>query len=182
VNHRIDTRRPVVLRRPEPRDVDALYAWKNDPVIASLLGGFSTGYARSDIEAWIARHRDRQDEVVWTIADAGTDVCLGHVGLYRIDHRSRRAEFAILLGDRSAWGQGVGKRVTAFVVDYGFRHLNLHRVELSVLGTNERAIALYRSLGFRDEGVQRDAVWKDGRYVDNLLMAVLEGEWTEHVS
>lgn len=166
----------VVLRRPEMEDVEALYHQKNDPAVASLLGGFSTGYSREDLRRWVEAHRTRADEVLWVIASAEDGRCLGHVGLYQIDHRIRSAEFAIMLGDRAAQGRGLGRLCTRFMVEYGFRELNLNRISLQVLATNERALGLYRSLGFREEGRLREAQYKGGTYIDVVMMGILRSE------
>ncbi len=167
----------VTLRRPEPRDLDALYQQKNDPALASLLGGFNTGYSRADLQHWIEHHRQQKDEVLWVIAEGETDACLGHVGLYKVDHRTGTAEFAILLGERSRHGKGIGTACTAFACEYGFRQLNLRRIYLEVLADNERAASLYRKLGFKDEGRLREHQYKDGRYVDVLVMGLLRDEF-----
>lgn len=164
----------VLLRKPETRDRETLYRMRNDAWNVARLGGFSTGYALQDIDDWIEAHRTRHDEVLWVIAGADTDTCLGHVGLYRLDSRVRKAEFAILIGDPEWRGRGLGRKVTSAVVNYGFSQLNLHRIELSVLATNEAAVKLYEGIGFAVEGTQRDAQFRDGRYVDLLLMAILE--------
>lgn len=166
----------VNLRMLEPRDLDALLEQKNDPDVGGLLGGFSTGYARKDLEGWLEFHRTKRNEVLWAIAD-GQDRCLGHVGLYEVDHRVRKAEFAIMLGDRTAWGKGIGKRVSAWVVEYGFLQLNLNRIELDVLATNPRAKSLYEGLGFEHEGTKRSAQYKDGAYIDVHMMAFLRDAW-----
>lgn len=167
----------VMLRRPEPKDLDALYVQKNDPELGALLGGFHRGYSRADLQAWLEAHRTARDEVLWAIADPRSDACLGHVGLYKIDHRVGTAEFAILLGARPWWGKGVGKACTAFAVSYAFAQLNLRRVYLEVLATNDRAAALYRKLGFKDEGRLRQHQFKNGSYVDVLLMGLMRDEW-----
>lgn len=163
----------VLLRRPESRDAQALYSQKNDMDVASLLGGFSKGYSAADIAGWIEAHRNRSDEALFVIADGSTDACLGHVGLYNIDHRIRSAEFAIMIGEKEAWGRGLGSAITAHMLEYGFRWLNLNRIELTVLASNTRAIALYEKLGFAHEGVKRQAQYKAGQYVDVCLMAKL---------
>jgi RimJ/RimL family protein N-acetyltransferase len=168
----------VTLRRPEPKDVEFLYEYRNDWEVIQGLGGFSTGYAIKDILDWIEFHRNKRDEIIFTIAETEKDICLGHVGLYKIDHRARSAEFAIMLGNREWWGKGVGKQVTHAVIDYGFRHLNLHRVYLTVLKTNDRAISLYEKLGFKTEGILRDEQFREGRYVDVIVMGILENEWS----
>ncbi len=164
----------TILRRPEPRDAALLYAQKNDPEVAGLLGGFSKGYSAADITEWIEAHRHRSNEVIFVIADERTDTCLGHVGFYNIDYRVRSAEFAIMIGDKNAWGHGLGKAITAYMLRYGFQWLNLNRIELSVLVTNERAIALYEKLGFATEGVKRQSQYKSGKYVDVCFMAILK--------
>lgn len=167
------------LRKPEPSDVDALFAQKNDPEIAALLGGFTKGYTRADLARWVEAHARAEDEALYVITDAD-DRCLGHVGLYKIDHRVRSAEFAILLGDKKAWGTGIGRACTSFMLRFGFEELQLHRIYLSVLETNERARRLYESLGFVHEGKLRHAQWKGGRYLDVHVMSILEDEWRAH--
>ena len=164
------------LRPPEPKDCQALYIFKNDPDLASLLGGFHAGYSMADLADWIEFHRKRKDEIIRVIADPESDDCIGHVGLYNIDYRVRSAEFAIMIGAANLWGKGLGRLITDFVVKWGFRELNLNRVHLSVLQTNERAIKLYRSLGFSEEGRQRDAQFKNNQYIDVILMAILRSE------
>ena len=166
----------AVLRKPEPDDVPQLYEYRNDEEVTSGLGGFSTGYSKRDMLNWVERHDSRTDEVVYVIADRETMRCLGHVGLYNIDSRVRSAEFAILIGDKQQWGRGLGQQVSRLLIEYGFRQLNLHRVYLKVLVTNERGIRLYERLGFRREGVLRDDQFRNGRYVDVVVMGLLESE------
>ncbi len=167
----------VLLRALEPRDLDALYQQKNDPEVAELLAGFSAGYSRADLDDWLAFHRQQKDELLWAVADAQSDRCLGHAGFYRIDHRVRAAEYAIMLGDKEHWGRGLGTAVSRRLVAYGFEALNLNRVALSVLAHNDRARRLYAALGFREEGVLRQAQFKGGRYCDLVLMALLREEY-----
>jgi len=179
VNHQIGN---FVLRRPEPTDLEILYGIRNDPQIAPLLGGFSNGYSRADMKDWLEFHRQRSDEVLWVIAKQVDDVCVGHVGFYQIDHRIRTAEFAIVIGDRSVWSKGLGRACTRFAIDYGLNELNLNRIHLSVLATNERAIHLYHSLGFRDEGRLRAAQYKGGQYIDIVLMSILRTDCLTNAS
>lgn len=167
----------MVLRPFETADLDALYNYRNDRELASQLGGFSTGFSKADLVEWLERHRTHENEILWCIAIESDDRCIGHVGLYRIDARVRKADIAILIGDRDCQGRGIGTAVTRAVVTYGFRELNLHRIALQVLATNGRAVRLYEGLGFSREGSLRHEQFRDGRYVDMLLMSVLEGEW-----
>jgi RimJ/RimL family protein N-acetyltransferase len=166
-----------LLRAPEPTDIDALYVYKNDTDVSLMLGGFSTGYSRRQIEEWLEYHRKREDEVLWAIADSKTDRCIGHVGLYKIDNRVGSAEFAILIGDKTKWDRGLGRACLEFALKYGFEELNLNRIELTVLATNMRAIGLYSSVGFREEGRLRQAQFKNGEYIDVIMMGLLRSEY-----
>ena len=164
----------VILRPIEPGDIPFLYEYRNKPTVIQALGGFSSGYSIRDLEAWMEHHRKVDNEILWCIADKESDACIGHVGLYNIDYRVRKAELAILIGDDSWQGKGIGRAICDRVIRYGLDQLNLHRVELTVLATNERAIRLYKALGFKVEGTQKDAQFRDGEYVDVIFMARLE--------
>jgi len=62
---------------------------------------------------------------------------------------------------------------------HGFLTLNLNRVFLRVFETNPRAIRSYEKAGFIHEGRLRQAEFRDGQYVDILLMSVLRSEWED---
>lgn len=166
----------VTLRAFESRDALNLQSFRNDQEAVGLLGGFATSFAIEDALDWISRHRKYTDERLWAIADAGSDCCIGHVGLYKIDHRIRKAEFGILIGDTTYHRRGIGTQVTSRVLDYGFDQLNLNKISLSVLITNVRARALYTKLGFVEEGRLRDDDFRNGTYNDTILMGLLAEE------
>jgi RimJ/RimL family protein N-acetyltransferase len=166
-----------VLRPFEPHDVAHLYKFRNDWQVTQYLGGFSSGFSRRNLQEWIKFHRNRDDEVLWAIADKKSDQCIGHVGLYKIDPRLRKGEFAIVIGDVKRQGKGIGRSATVAMIEWGFRQLNLHKISLSVLANNKRAIRLYETLGFRHEGVLRDEQFRDRRYVNVVLMSLLDKEW-----
>ncbi len=166
-----------ILRRPEPIDAEPLYSQKNDPEVTSLLGGFSAGFSLADVKDWIENQRHVNNKIIWTIAEVKTNKCVGHVGFYDIDYRIRSAEFAIMIGEKSEWGKGLGKGCTRRVIEFGFMELNLNRIFLYVVESNARAIQLYHSMGFRDEGLLRQAQFRAGRYVDLLLMSMLNEEF-----
>ena len=55
-----------------------------------------------------------------------------------------------------------------------FNYFGLHKITLEVLSTNERAINLYKKIGFVLEGVKRDEVLKSGKWIDSIIMSILE--------
>src|SRR5713101_6419126 len=73
-----------------------------------------------------------------------------------------------------AWrGQGVGRALLCTLIAWAEQHPVLEKLCLQVFATNTRAITLYRSLGFKEEGRQvRDIKMESGEYVDVLMMAL----------
>jgi L-phenylalanine/L-methionine N-acetyltransferase len=61
----------------------------------------------------------------------------------------------------------------AALIDAADRWLGLVRVELEVYPDNERAVRLYEQFGFQVEGRKRLNAWRDGCYVDSLVMGRL---------
>ena len=64
------------------------------------------------------------------------------------------------------------------ILEYGFKYLNLHSIKLDLLSVNERAHKCYLKCGFKDTGVDRDAIYLNGKYYDKLHMDILENEFT----
>ena len=100
---------------------------------------------------------------------------VGNGGLHR--QAGRRQHTAILgMGVRDAFQRrGVGTAILTALVDAADLWLDLRRLELVVYTDNAPAIALYERFGFAREGLMRGYAFRDGRYVDSLLMARLRG-------
>ena len=55
--------------------------------------------------------------------------------------------------------------------------MNLNRIELSVLKNNLRAINFYKKIGFKEEGINRQAIYKNGEFVDVIIMGILKEDF-----
>lgn len=73
-------------------------------------------------------------------------------------------------------GRGVGRRLMRALIDWARAHPDVEKIELRVRAVNERAIGLYRSLGFVEEGrfVRRIKLGPHA-YVDDVAMALWVG-------
>ena len=70
-------------------------------------------------------------------------------------------------------GQGIGRRLLQACIAKAHAK-GITRIELEVRADNERAIGLYKSLGFQQEAVKRHAMRFDGVYYDALQMSLLQ--------
>lgn len=100
---------------------------------------------------------------------------LGSAGLHPAGNSLRRRHAATLgiSVDPEAQGRGVGRALMQALCDYADHWAQVLRIELSVFTDNERAIRLYRSLGFEHEGTHRCYALRHGRYADVHCMARL---------
>jgi RimJ/RimL family protein N-acetyltransferase len=63
------------------------------------------------------------------------------------------------------------------MVKHCFETLNLHRVWLHVFEYNPRGQKAYLKVGFQREGVLRQSIFREGRYWDTIVMAILREDW-----
>lgn len=83
----------------------------------------------------------------------------------------------IFIAEKQYWNQGYGSEAVRMLLKHGFDTLNLNRIFLRVFEDNPRAIRAYEKVGFVHEGRLRKAKYRDGQYLDILLMSVLREEW-----
>jgi RimJ/RimL family protein N-acetyltransferase len=164
----------LVLRRPRAEDVEARFRLGTHREIVEAYGGtfdstavFTRSDAQSEI-SFIAQH-----DYAWIIDVNGF---IGHVRFFALDPHDRRAALAIGIDDPACLGNGYGAEAIRLALGYMFS-TGLHRISARVLAGNDRAIACYRKCGFQGVGRERDAARVDGRWQDDIIMGVLEGEF-----
>ena len=114
------------------------------------------------------------DNSVILVAEDGGALA-GYAAAVGGPYRRNRRTAHLVIGIREAvCGQGLGAEFFKELEAWA-RRQGLKRLELEVMVTNARAIALYKKSGFEVEGTRKDAVCVDGDYVDELYMAKILG-------
>ncbi|EJU01286.1 acyl-CoA N-acyltransferase [Dacryopinax primogenitus] len=101
---------------------------------------------------------------------------VGFVSLVLPEPKNRDTEFSIALAF-AWWSLGLGTEVLTWLMRYNFDKLGMHRLTLHAFGDNERAVELYKHLGFVLEGTMREAVLHDNEWIDLVVMGILDREW-----
>jgi len=168
----------VVLRRHAPENLRAFERWYGDPEVVRLTR-YQDGPMRHDeIERFFAARALGADSLSMAIHVRDTDRLIGTCALSQLDSDNGSALYHITIGEKDAWGRGYGTEATALMMGHAFGGLGLHRIALSVFAFNERAIRSYQSVGFVIEGRAREAIWRDGRWWDEISMSLLDSDWT----
>lgn len=166
------------LRELEREDIPAINSWRSDKDLIESLGA-TFRYINKEVDYnWFDNYlANRGNNIRCSILNEA-DQLIGLVSLTNIDRLNQSAFFHIMIGKSSKRSKGIGSYATNEILNHALYDMNMNRVELSVLASNERAIALYEKVGFKKEGVERQAVFKNGRFADMVSMAILKDEFS----
>jgi RimJ/RimL family protein N-acetyltransferase len=169
----------VRLRAIERSDLSRYFEWLNDPEVIEGLW-HHLPLSMDDETDWFEKMRQQDAEQRPLAIEIREDQAwrlVGNVGLMHLRWANRSAELGIFIGDKSLWDRGYGTEVVDLMLQHAFETLNLHRVFLRVFATNRRAQRCYEKVGFAVEGTLRQAVFRQGHYVDMQVMGILRPEW-----
>ncbi|WFF74413.1 GNAT family protein [Proteiniclasticum sp. QWL-01] len=169
------------LRELERDDMPIINSWRSGKELIDKLGA-PFRYINKEVDyKWYDSYMSNRGNAIRCSILNDKDQIIGLVSLTNIDRFNQTAVFHIMIGDSSNREKGVGYYATNEILKHAFLDMNLNRVELSVLGSNQRAIALYDKVGFKREGVKSKAVYKNGTFVDMVIMAILKEDFSREV-
>ena len=171
--------RKIRLRAIEREDLPRFVQWFNDPQVRESLNLFLP-MSHVEEERWFEGLSDRdpmEKPFALDIRQGEAWVHVGSCGLFSLNLRTHSAELGIAIGDKRYWDQGFGTDAVETLLTHAFNTMNMNRVSLRVFESNQRAIEVYRRVGFIEEGRLREDRFAEGRYEDTLIMGILRREW-----
>ena len=162
----------IELCRLDFDDLNYYPNWLDDENVTKFLEMGMRPTREKDKNAFWTLVNDTDDAITFGIRVKSSGKIIGTCGLYLIHWVCRRAQFNILIGDTSAWGKGYGSEACRLTIEYGFKKLNLHSIQLGVNAENKKALRSYEKCGFVREGRRRDFIYRNGRYYDLIEMAI----------
>ncbi|MFE6945356.1 GNAT family N-acetyltransferase [Streptomyces chartreusis] len=169
----------TVLRPFTEADAAVMAEIIEDPEVVRFTGEASEEFSLERLRSWYGSRSAQNDRLDLAVTDRATGELVGEVVLYEWDATARSCTFRTLVGPRGR-GRGIGTEATRLIVGHGFEQLGLHRIQLEAYGHNPRALRIYEKAGFVVEGVRREADFRDGQWLDWVMMAVLDHEWAAH--
>lgn len=169
----------IVLREPEESDAEDLLVLINDN--RALLAPWMP---------WLAQMRDVTDSLSYIrfSREGNRDgrflnllICVdgfpvGVLCFFALEPAMRRGEIGYWLG--TAWqGRGIMRRACQTLIDYGFTHLNLYRIQIACAVDNRPSRALPEHLGFTLEGILHGREWVGERVLDHAVYGLLLPQW-----
>lgn len=168
------------LREMTLDDVDWCLRHFSTPEVVDGIGfpaPRDIGAAREEFELYILRPWREKTGVYWGIEPKDDPGLIGSAGFFKwkpVPHRKAEIEYDL---SPLHWGKGIMREALEAVIDYGFEEMNLNRITLRVISSNERSLGLAQRLGFVEEGVMRESAFFDGRFIDDVMFSLLRSEW-----
>ncbi len=152
-------------------------SWFNDPIVCRY-NRHGSGMTPQKVEEYIDRVKDSDTDAVFAVITSGTGVHVGNISLQKIDRQNQSAEYAVIVGNRDYWGKGVAKEASLLLLRYGFETLGLHRIYCGTSAANVPMQRLASRLGFMQEGVRKEAMYKNGTFFDVIGYGLLKKDFS----
>ncbi len=174
---RLETER-LVLRKLAAGDSENWFRNLSDDEVAVLIG-MEPLKSVKDSRGLINSFSDRFEKGVgmaWAITLKPVGTFIGTCSYEKIDRENLSGEIGYDLL-KQFWGHGYMTEALGAIIDYGFGHLGLNRIEAHTTAINTGSISLLQRLGFSEEGVFRESSFFRGEFRDDCQYSLLRREW-----
>jgi RimJ/RimL family protein N-acetyltransferase len=147
----------------------------NNPRIAeNLRDGFPHPYTREDGLQFINRFMN--DDPVRIFAIEYDHQPCGSIGILpQEDIHRRSAEVGYWLAE-PFWGRGIATEAVRQIIEYGFRTWDINRIFACPYSTNSASQRVLEKAGMKYEARLIKAIWKNGKFLDELIYSILRPE------
>lgn len=170
----------VYFRALELSDYETTIKWRKDDDIWNDVVGRKYFVSSEYEKKWVNDSIfNNQNNIVLGVCLKENDRLIGIVTLRNIDWFHRNATFSKMIGEKDMWGKGLAKEMTMLMLYHGFVELGLERIQARQLMHNVASIKVNEKCGFRNEGILRNASYKNGKFSDLNIMGVIKEDFME---
>lgn len=161
----------------EPDDVTQAYVdWLNDPEVSRYLESRFATQTMEGTRAFVAAQLGDPSVLFLGIRSLELGRHVGNIKIGPINRIHGLGEIGIMIGDRAAWGKGIGTEAIAVMSEIARHELGLRKLTAGCYRSNAGSERAFVKAGFEVEGVRRGHVLLDGRPEDVVLLARHVGE------
>lgn len=174
----------VKLRAYKEEDIERATQFINDEEVKKLLdSNVPFPITKWQEEEWIKSRKAGGDFTYdFAIEDIKSSKYIGGCSINESDIKNRNCVIGIMIGDKEYWSKGYGSDALRTLLKFIFEEINMNKVKLKVFSFNDRAIACYKKVGFKEEGILKKELYRNGNYHDEILMAIFKEEFLKSVN
>lgn len=166
----------IYLRPLSREDAHILTTWINDPEVHQFLTTLKPVTLEDEYD-WFEETRKNKTLAVFVIVLKETDEPIGVMGLHEINNLHGTATTGSFIGRKDCWNKGYGTEAKMLVLEYAFNTRNLRKICSSVFDFNGRSKRALEKCGYRVEGVLKKHRYRNGRYCDEIRLAVFKKDF-----
>jgi len=169
----------IRLRPLKQDDMQHTLRWRNDPEVREYAMGYRFPVTELMDEQWYktALQGQGRNDIVYTIEHIESGTPIGLAYLKHIDWLHRTCDFGISIGEKQYHGKGYAQEVMQLLFNYAFNCINLRKICIQIVAYNKKAIGLYKKMGFKIEGQQKEQIYLNDQYHDLIFMALFRKDF-----
>jgi len=164
----------VSLRVLSHTDVEGNYRnWLNNEEVVRYNSHGRFPQTPETLMSYVTAVRSSNTDLVLAVTEKNSGKHVGNISLQSINWVDRNAEIAFLLGELEYRGKGLMFDAGQLMIRHGFAALNLHRIYCGTSSENTAMLKLAEKLGMQQEGVRKEAIFKQDKYTDIIEFGIL---------
>ena len=158
------------------------YGWFNDSdTTANMLKHYFPNSFEDQID-FLNSLKSIENKIQLGIIPKGEEKIVGIVSLQNIDYINSNADVSMLIGEPKYRKLILAQEGMQLMIDHAFFSLNLHKVYGGYFESLiDWGLFLMKRFGFQDEGIWKEHVYKNGKYIDIHRIGLLKDEYIRHL-
>jgi len=178
------TKNEINLRRIREDDLLEIFNARNDPDIYKWCRQTSPLHWNDHVR-WYERQSSDPSLDMFAIEHCETTFftweLIGVTGLTSIDLQNGNAEFSCYIFPEEQ-GKGYAKKALKSLFNHGFNSLGLHLIWGETFDGNKALSLFMDHLGMNKDAIRREFYFRDGKWIDSILVSITSDEWKKHVA
>ena len=168
------TGKTIYLRALEETDVSFMFSLVNNQEFAYWEGKNEFPISQKQQQLWFDNNYNKGHRFI--ICDKSTHEKMGYMSFKITDEISRKGQLALKLIE-SARGKNIGTDSLQTLTSFLFNKANLNRLYTHIIAFNKPSLKLFEKCGWTIEGTERESIYMNGEYHDNVLLAIIKSEY-----
>ncbi len=169
----------IYLRPVKIADASIIQEWHNDPELRKVARAGERPTTLKQEKEDIKTAYNTKDEAYLMVIKKSNNKEIGFMRGNCLTSSSKNVWLRMIIGDKNAWGKNYAADALQCFLRWLFYELNMHRVTCETYATNRRAIRFFEKIGFKKEGVIREAHYIDSKYHDIISFGLLKNEFNK---
>ncbi|TAA72390.1 GNAT family N-acetyltransferase [Planococcus salinarum] len=168
----------LTLRKLEGTDAEDMFEYASEPTVSRFMPwqAHQTTDDTREFIGFIRKGYVNENQLTWAIELKSEKKMIGTIDFVTWLQKRQRAEIGYTLSHQY-WGQGLMLEAAEALIDFGFKEMNLIKVEAPIMLDNKQSQRVAEKLGMIREGVLRKHMIIKGEFVDLAMYAVLKDEF-----